>query len=143
MIKNTHSNFEVHQTNTLNSQDNARLFNSENSSDKEYQSFRPYNLALVIKLALMSAIGGFLFGYDTGIIGGAKLYFYLDYPTITSSQKEIIVSLTVIGAAVGCILIGPVSDNFGRKMSLKISDILFTVGAILVKLNINCTKTIL
>lgn len=84
----------------------------------------------------MAAIGGFLFGYDTGVIGGANLYFHLDYPTITSSQKEMIVSLAVIGAAVGCVLIGPISDNYGRKISIIVSDLLFTFGAILVDLKI-------
>lgn len=93
---------------------------------------RTYNMIFVIKMTLMAAIGGFLFGYDTGVIGGADLYFHIDFPDITSSQKEIIVSLAVFGAAVGCLLIGPVSDNYGRKPSIIISDTLFTLGAILV-----------
>ena len=63
----------------------------------------------------MAAIGGFLFGSDTGVIGGANLYFYIDFPTISSSQKEMIVSLALIGAAVECVLSGPFTDNYGRK----------------------------
>jgi len=96
---------------------------------------RTYNLLFIIKMTLMAAIGGFLFGYDTGVIGGAELFFHLDFPTISSSQKEMIVSLAVFGAAIGCVLIGPVSDIYGRKLTIIIADILFTIGAILVFLN--------
>lgn len=95
-------------------------------------TFRTYNMIFLVKMTLMAAIGGFLFGYDTGVIGGADLYLHIDFPDITASQKEMIVSLAVIGAAVGCVLIGPVSDNYGRKISIIISDILFTIGAIIV-----------
>lgn len=96
------------------------------------KTLRTYNMIFVIKMTLMAAIGGFLFGYDTGVIGGADLYFHIDFPQITSGEKEIIVSLAVFGAAIGCLLIGPVSDNYGRKPSIIISDTLFTLGAILV-----------
>ena len=86
----------------------------------------------------MAAIGGFLFGYDTGVIGGADLYFHRDFPTITSSQKEMIVSLAVIGAAVGCVLIGPFADSYGRKLTIIVADLLFTLGALLVFIFFRC-----
>lgn len=93
---------------------------------------RPYNVFYIIQMALIIAMGGFLFGYDTGIIGGAALYFTDDFPDITSGQKEMIVSLAVIGAGVGAVIMGPVSDNFGRKISMMIGDWLFGFGALLV-----------
>lgn len=102
---------------------------------KSYACFathRSFNMIFVIKMTLMAAIGGFLFGYDTGVIGGANLYFHLDFPHITSEQKEMIVSLTVIGAAVGSLLIGPIADNYGRKITIIIADFLFILGAFLV-----------
>lgn len=102
------------------------------SSSPPSGTLRTYNMIFLVKMTLMAAIGGFLFGYDTGVIGGADLYLHIDFPDITAGQKEMIVSLAVIGAAVGCVLIGPVSDNYGRKISIIISDILFTIGAIIV-----------
>lgn len=92
----------------------------------------PYNIIYIIQMTLIIAMGGFLFGYDTGIIGGAALYFENDFPSITPGEKEMIVSLAVIGAGVGAVIMGPVSDNYGRKISMLIGDWLFGLGALLV-----------
>ena len=112
--------------------DNNLLVNKGGFFDSTH---RTYNLLFVIKMTLMAAIGGFLFGYDTGVIGGAELFFHDEFPAITSGEKEMIVSLAVFGAAIGCVLIGPVSDSYGRKITIIIADLLFTLGAILVFLN--------
>ena len=115
---------------TNDDQTNVNLL--DNNENLTSPTLRSFNIIFMIKMTIMAAIGGFLFGYDTGVIGGANLYFHLDYPDITSSQKEMIVSLAVIGAAVGCILIGPVADIYGRKITIIISDLLFAFGALLV-----------
>lgn len=74
----------------------------------------------------------YCFSYDTGVIGGANLFFKNDFPWITNEDKELIVSLAVIGAAVGSLLIGPISDKYGRKMTIMIADIIFTIGSVMV-----------
>ena len=45
-------------------------------------SERTYNLCYIIQLSLIGSIGGFLLGYDTGIIAGAQVYFDSDWPEI-------------------------------------------------------------
>ena len=116
--------------NATNSENADRNLLNLNSSSC-FPSHRSFNLIFVIKMTFMAAIGGFLFGYDTGVIGGANLYFHLDFPDITPEQKEMIVSLTVIGAAVGCVLIGPIADNYGRKITIIAADFFFIFGAVL------------
>ena len=79
----------------------------------------------------MAAIGGFLFGYDTGVISGAQLYFVDEFPDITEKQKEMIVSLALAGAAVGSLFSGTVSDYYGRKKLIMFADVMFTLGSLL------------
>ena len=98
---------------------------AEKSNPKE----RVYNLAFMTKLVSVSAIGGFLFGYDTGVISGAQLYFVLDFPTITPAQRSLVVSIALAGAAVGSLFSGTASDKVGRKKLIMFADLLFTLGA--------------
>jgi SP family myo-inositol transporter-like MFS transporter 13 len=78
---------------------------------------------------ILSCIGGFLFGYDTGVISGA-LILISDEFDLTNTQKELVVSMTVAGALVGAIFAGSFSDSFGRKMVVMVSSLLFVAGSI-------------
>ena len=80
-------------------------------------------------LVSIATIGGFLFGYDTSIIAGAQLYFSNDWPDITSSQIALIVSIALIGAAIGALFSGYFSDKYGRRRVIMAADILFTTGS--------------
>lgn len=91
---------------------------------------KSYNQWFIVKLVSIAAIGGFLFGYDTGVISGAQLYFVDDWPDITDSQRSLIVSLALIGAAIGSLFSGTASDKFGRKPLILVADAFFTIGAV-------------
>ena len=79
----------------------------------------------------VAVFGGFLFGYDTGVISGAQLFFKDDFTDITDDDRERIVSLTMIGAAIGSLVSGSLSDNLGRKPTIMMADFFFTVGAVI------------
>jgi sugar porter (SP) family MFS transporter len=79
-------------------------------------------------LSLLATVGGFLFGYDTANIGAALAF--IPYP-LTGFALGYLVAGASIGAAVGAILAGPLTDRFGRKSLLIVDAAIYAVGAIL------------
>lgn len=85
-------------------------------------------LAAVVSFSI---IGGFLFGYDTGVISGALLVLDYDFHyQLTALQKELIVSVTIGAAALGSIIGGPSNELLGRRPTIIIASVIFTTGAI-------------
>ncbi len=79
-------------------------------------------------IAAISALGGLLFGYDTGVINGAQ-YYLSQYFDLDGAIKGWVVGSALIGCFVGAIIAGPLSIVLGRKYSLILSAILFTLSA--------------
>jgi SP family xylose:H+ symportor-like MFS transporter len=83
----------------------------------------------LILITAISALGGLLFGYDTGVINGAQ--FYLSkYFELSDAMKGWVVGSALIGCFFGAILAGKLSIAIGRKNSLIISAVLFTMSAL-------------
>ncbi|GAB4830754.1 Sugar (and other) transporter [Ancistrocladus abbreviatus] len=86
----------------------------------------------IMRLALSAGIGGFLFGYDTGVISGALLYIKDDFEEVTKKTwlQETIVATAVAGAIIGAAVGGWLNDKLGRKTTILIADVLFFIGAL-------------
>ncbi|XP_038895309.1 probable inositol transporter 2 [Benincasa hispida] len=86
----------------------------------------------VLLLALSAGLGGFLFGYDTGVISGALLYIRDDFKSVDKSTllQETIVSMAIAGAIIGAAIGGWMNDQYGRRTVILISDFLFFIGAV-------------
>ncbi len=77
---------------------------------------------------IVITLGGLLFGYDTGVINGTQFYFS-KYFELTGALKGFIVSSALLGALAGAAFSGLLSKSIGRKNSLIIAAILFTISA--------------
>jgi SP family galactose:H+ symporter-like MFS transporter len=97
-------------------------FDSENGSQATGRAF-------VYIAAAIAALGGLLFGYDTGVISGAELFLTNDF-ALSTFALEVIVSGVLAGAAVGALLGGRMADLFGRRKLLISTAIIFAVGGI-------------
>jgi len=82
----------------------------------------------LLLITSVSALGGLLFGYDTGVINGAQFYL-TKYFALDATMQGFVVGSALIGCFVGAILAGPLSIKIGRKNSLIISAVLFTISA--------------
>lgn len=87
-------------------------------------------------LSLMATIGGFLFGYDTANIG--SVLGFVPYH-LSSFALGYLVAGTSLGAAIGAIASGPVTDKFGRKSLLIIDAAIYAIGALVSAFTINST----
>jgi MFS transporter, SP family, galactose:H+ symporter len=83
----------------------------------------------VFAAAAFAALGGLLFGYDTGVISGALLFIRTQFG-LSTSQQELVVSVVLIGAAVGALSGGRLADVFGRRFMLLITALIFVTGAL-------------
>jgi major inositol transporter-like SP family MFS transporter len=90
----------------------------------------PAQNRFLIKLTVISTLGGLLFGYDTGVISGALLSMKDDLDLTTLSESIVVSSLLFPGAALGALLGGKLADALGRKGSLLVCACLFLVGAV-------------
>lgn len=81
----------------------------------------------------IAALAGLLFGFDTGIISGALLFIQQDF-TLTTVAKEFIVSSVLLGAMVGSLLSGRLTDQYGRRGILLVISGLFIIGTLIASL---------
>jgi SP family myo-inositol transporter-like MFS transporter 13 len=87
-------------------------------------------------LTFMAAIGGFLFGYDTGVISGAMLPIKRHF-NLTPSQEEIVVSSTVLAAFFSSLAGGSMNNSLGRRISILFAAAVFSLGAFMLTLSWN------
>src|SRR5438128_7300576 len=79
--------------------------------------------------ALFAALGGLLFGYDTGVISGALIFIKREFG-LTTAAEEIVVSGVLLGATIGAIVGGKAADIFGRRRVLLVTAAIFGIGAL-------------
>lgn len=74
-------------------------------------------------------IGGFLFGYDTGVVSGAMILIREDFH-LSNAEHELVVSSTIAFAIVGSLASGTLNRCLGRRPVLMAGSVIFTVGAL-------------
>lgn len=87
-------------------------------------------LGFVIFATGVTAIGGFLFGYDTAVINGANSYLKA-YMHLTPAQEGLAGASALLGCIPGAMFAGFLSDRFGRRKMLFLCAILFALSGLL------------
>ncbi|MGO1943712.1 MAG: MFS transporter [Ancrocorticia sp.] len=85
-------------------------------------------------LAIVACLGSFLFGYDTGVIAGALPFMHMPGEAgglhLTAFEEGLVGGLLAIGAAIGAIVGGRMSDRWGRRHNITMLAIVFIIGTI-------------
>ncbi|MDR8389529.1 sugar porter family MFS transporter [Aliifodinibius sp. S!AR15-10] len=89
-----------------------------------------FKFIYIVGISLISALGGFLFGYDWVVIGGAKPFYEAYFDLTSSFEIGWAMSSALVGCLIGAALSGYITDKYGRKKVLIFSGLLFTLSAV-------------
>ncbi len=87
------------------------------------------NWSYLLPICLVATLGGLLFGYDTGVISGAIEPLTARF-ALGDFMKGWASGCVLIGCAAGVLLVGPLSDRFGRKLAMFLAALMFLASAL-------------
>jgi MFS transporter, SP family, galactose:H+ symporter len=82
----------------------------------------------VMLIAIMTACGGLLFGYDVGVISGALLFLGKNF-SLTDQGQEVVTSAVLVGSFLGALGAGWYTRRFGGRSANMLAGAIFVVGA--------------
>jgi MFS transporter, SP family, galactose:H+ symporter len=91
---------------------------------------RPATTLYITLIAAVAALGGLLFGFDTGVIAGAMLFIVPDFH-LGPGEQGLVVSAVTFGALFGALIGGTTSDAIGRRRTNIAAGLSFVAGSIL------------
>src|SRR3954447_6196903 len=104
---------------------------SAHAAENDRSFFREFTRnRRLLGVALIAALGGFLFGYDTGVIGGAMLFMQKDLGLESHSQQQLTVAILLLGAIVGALIAGWLAQRISRRRTKMISGTVYVIGGI-------------
>ena len=76
----------------------------------------------------LAALGGLLFGYDTGVISGALLFLRQEFH-LSATMQGVVTAAALAGAAIGPLVSGGLADRFGRRRVIFVTGLVFAAGS--------------
>src|SRR6187549_75885 len=87
------------------------------------------NLGLVFAIVAVATIGGLLFGYDSGAVNGTQPGLIAAF-NLDDAALGFTVGSLLIGCVIGASLAGILADSIGRRAVMRLSALLFLIGAL-------------
>ncbi|KAL2071794.1 hypothetical protein VTL71DRAFT_13029 [Oculimacula yallundae] len=148
-----HSNTSTAVPSTSNSIDNPSAQRQAVLGEKDFHNgnqtsanTKPPSVTMrTIAMTILVAMGGFIFGYDTGQISGfLEMKVFLErfgqttevtekHPSgyyFTNVRSGLIVALLSIGTLIGCLIAGPFANKYGRKWCIPVWCLIFCIGVV-------------
>ncbi|WP_427451545.1 sugar porter family MFS transporter [Litorimonas sp. WD9-15] len=86
------------------------------------------NIGFIILISLVATLGGFLFGFDSGVINGTLKGLETTFASQTATSSFAFSSM-LLGSAVGAAFAGTMSDKFGRRNMMIVAAVFFAISA--------------
>jgi SP family xylose:H+ symportor-like MFS transporter len=90
---------------------------------------KQFNHTYIIGISFISALGGYLFGFDFAVISGA-LPFLRDAFGLNAWWEGFLTGSLALGCMAGCLAAGKLADRYGRKPGLMLAAIIFTLSSL-------------
>lgn len=88
-----------------------------------------YNFGFIVLISLISALGGYLFGFDFAVISGALPFLKTQFG-LNAYWEGFTTGSLALGCIAGCILAGRVSQLYGRKPALLLAGFIFIISSL-------------
>lgn len=88
-----------------------------------------FNSRYIVGISFISALGGYLFGFDFAVITGALPFLKTTFELTTLGEGFLTGSLA-LGCIIGCLIAGKLADLFGRRPGLLVAALLFTLSSL-------------
>lgn len=88
-----------------------------------------YNHSYIIGISFISALGGYLFGFDFAVIAGALPFLRMEFD-LSSWWEGFLTGSLALGCIAGCLIAGNFADRFGRKPGLMLAALIFALSSI-------------
>jgi len=100
-------------------------------SESMINQSKPYNSSYVFRLSFVSALGGYLFGFDFAVISGA-LPFLRSQFALTPATEGFLTGTLALGCIAGCIAAGKIAERYGRRPGLMVAAMVFAASSVII-----------
>src|ERR1700735_976585 len=101
-----------------------------------------YNQRYIIGISLVSALGGYLFGFDFAVISGALPFLRTAFH-LSSWWEGFLTGSLALGCIAGCLLAGKLADRYGRRPGLIAAATIFALSSLSMAFSANLMEFIL
>ncbi|SFE43588.1 MFS transporter, sugar porter (SP) family [Chitinophaga sp. CF118] len=88
-----------------------------------------YNSSYILGISFISALGGYLFGFDFAVISGALPFLQQQFG-LDAYWEGFATGSLALGAIIGCLVAGKIADKYGRRWGLLVASAIFGVSSL-------------